>query len=40
MMEELARIRGLLSKGQAVGGESGAVDRVAAITLEVMRRDG
>jgi lipid-A-disaccharide synthase len=40
MMEELARIRGLLSKGQAVGGESGAIDRVAAITLEVMRRDG
>jgi len=40
MMEELARIRGLLSKGQAVGGESGAVDRVAAITLEVMRLDG
>jgi lipid-A-disaccharide synthase len=40
MMEELARVRGLLSKKPVAGTESGAIDRVAAITLEVMRRDG
>jgi len=39
-MEELARVRGLLSKKPVAGTESGAIDRVAAITLEVMRRDG
>jgi lipid-A-disaccharide synthase len=30
MMEELARIRGLLSKESAAGAESGSIDRVAA----------
>jgi lipid-A-disaccharide synthase len=34
MMEELARIRGLLQKQS----DSGAIDRVAAITLEMIRR--
>jgi lipid-A-disaccharide synthase len=38
MMEELARIRGLLSKESAAGAESGSIDRVAAVTLEVMGR--
>jgi lipid-A-disaccharide synthase len=33
MMEELARIRGLLAKRQA----GGAIDRVAEVTLETMR---
>ena len=36
MMEELARIRGLLNTRPADGG---AIDRVAAITLETMRRE-
>jgi lipid A disaccharide synthetase len=36
MMEELARIRGLLSTRPT----GGAIDRVAEVTLEVMRRDG
>ena len=36
MMEELARIRGLLAKQS----EGGAIDRVAEITLERMRRVG
>jgi lipid-A-disaccharide synthase len=35
MMEELARIRGLLAKRSA----GGAIERVAAITLETIRRD-
>jgi hypothetical protein len=34
MMEELARIRGLLAKRP---GGSGAIDRVAEVTLEVAR---
>jgi lipid-A-disaccharide synthase len=38
MMEELARVRGLLSKKPA--GASGAIDRVAEVTLKGMRRDG
>ena len=38
MMEELARIRGLLGKESAAGAESGSIERVAAITLEVMGR--
>jgi lipid-A-disaccharide synthase len=38
MMEELARIRGLLSKSPADSGEGGSIGRVAAITLEVMGR--
>jgi len=36
MMEELARIRGLLRSGQAGEGESGAINRVAAVTLELL----
>ena len=36
MMEELARIRGLLNTRPSDGG---AIDRVAAITLETMRRE-
>jgi lipid-A-disaccharide synthase len=36
MMEELARIRGLLSTRPT----GGAIERVAEVTLEVMRRDG
>jgi lipid-A-disaccharide synthase len=40
MMQELARIRGLLSKNPAAGAESSSIERVAAITLEVMGRDG
>jgi lipid-A-disaccharide synthase len=39
MMEELARIRGLLSKSPADSGEGGSVGRVAAITLEVMKQE-
>ena len=35
MMEELARIRGLLSARPTGSREGGAIDRVAAITLEV-----
>jgi hypothetical protein len=35
MMKELKRIRGLLgSRTEVHGGENGAIDRVAAITLE------
>jgi lipid-A-disaccharide synthase len=40
MMEELARIRGLLLKRPEGSAESGSIDRVAAITLEVMGRAG
>jgi lipid-A-disaccharide synthase len=36
MMEGLAQVRGLLSKRPAASGEGGAIDRVAAITLELM----
>jgi lipid-A-disaccharide synthase len=39
MMEELARIRGLLATRPTCGGEGGAIGRVAEVTLEVMRRD-
>jgi lipid-A-disaccharide synthase len=40
MMEELARVRGLLNtqqKGSGADESGGAIDRVAAITLETMR---
>jgi len=40
MMEELARIRGLLAKNNGAGETGGAIDRTAQITLEMMRRDG
>ena len=41
MMKELAQVRGLLNKRPADRAEqSGAIDRVAAVTLELMRRDG
>ena len=36
MMEELERVRGLLNKRPAACGEGGAIDRVAAMTLEWM----
>ena len=39
MMEELARIRGLLAKNSGAGEACGAIDRAARITLEMMRRD-
>jgi lipid-A-disaccharide synthase len=38
MMEGLAQVRGLLSNKPA--GASGAIDRVAEVTLKMMRRDG
>ena len=37
MMKELAQVRGLLNKRPAASGEGGAIDRVAAITLELMK---
>ena len=41
MMEELERIHGLLAKNTGAGEEeSGAIERTARITLEMMRRDG
>jgi len=40
MMEELARIRGLLAKNSGAGKATGAIERTAQITLEMMRRDG
>jgi len=39
MMEELARIRGLLAKNSGVGETGGAIERTARITLEMIRRD-
>ena len=39
MMEELARIRGLLAKNSGVGETGGAIERTAGITLEMIRRD-
>jgi lipid-A-disaccharide synthase len=39
MMEELARIRGLLATRPTGSNEGGAIGRVAEVTLEVMRRD-
>jgi lipid-A-disaccharide synthase len=40
MMEELARIRGLLAKNNGASEAAGAIERTARITLEMMRRDG
>lgn len=40
MMEELARVRGLLGKNSRAGDGVGAIERTARITLEMMRRDG
>ena len=40
MMEELARIRGLLAKNSGASETGGAIERAAQITLEMMRRDG
>jgi lipid-A-disaccharide synthase len=39
MMKELAQVRGLLNKRPAESGEGGAIDRVAKVTLELMRRE-
>jgi lipid-A-disaccharide synthase len=39
MMEELARIRGLLAKNSGTDETDGAIERTARITLEMMRRD-
>jgi lipid-A-disaccharide synthase len=38
MMQQLARIRGLLNTRSGGIGESGAIDRVAVITLEALRK--
>jgi lipid-A-disaccharide synthase len=40
MMEELARIRGLLAKDSGASKAAGAIERTARITVEMMRRDG
>jgi lipid-A-disaccharide synthase len=40
MMEELARIRGLLAKSSGASEAAGAIERTAQITVEMMRRDG
>jgi lipid-A-disaccharide synthase len=40
MMEELARIRGLLNKRPSEKAENGAIDRVAEITLDVLGSAG
>jgi len=36
MMEELARIRGLLAKNSGAGKATGAIERTAQITLEMI----
>jgi lipid-A-disaccharide synthase len=40
MMEELARIHGLLAKSSGASEAAGAIERTAQITVEMMRRDG
>jgi lipid-A-disaccharide synthase len=40
MMEELARIRGLLNARTGKAREGGAIDRVAEITLDLMGATG